>query len=467
MNWAGTRSRPDSACHRLRRLSAGLRPRSGWRLLALALSVLTIGWLGARPALTQPATASRIAMIELAGAIGPANSGYIQRSFAQARQESADLIVLRIDTPGGLVDPMRKIIQEILASPIPVVGFVAPGGAHAASAGTYILYACHLAAMAPGTNLGAATPVEVDLSGTPTTGTPDLKAKTINDAVAYIRSLAELRGRNPAWAERAVREAATLTAGEALQRQVIDLIANDVPQLLAKLDGRAVQAGGLDHVLRLADRELIELGPGWRTQLLSLLTSPTVAYILLLTGIFGILIEILTPGVVAPGVLGAIALMVALYAFQIIPVNFAGLGLILLGVGLMVMEMLVPGIGVFGLGGIVSFVIGSVMLMDTGVPGFDVPMEIIGGVALVASGLLMKLMMMMRRVRLRPATTGAEGMIGNFGQVVQWSGQRGRIRLRGTTWTAHGPADMLPGDRVRVVQVSGLTCEVEPAPEER
>jgi membrane-bound serine protease (ClpP class) len=391
---------------------------------------------------------------------------------------------------------MRLIIKEILAAPVPVVGFVAPSGAHAASAGTYILYACHVAAMAPGTNLGAATPIEIgggfparpepgreggdDRKGpdTPDEGTKDegegaapprdrprppagLEDKIVNDAVAYIRSLAELRGRNAEWAERAVREAASLSATEALAEDVIDLIARDLDELLAKLDGRTVEVGGEEVVLATADAQIVTYEPDWRTELLGLITNPNVAYILMLIGIYGIIFEFYNPGMVAPGVAGVISLLLALYAFQVLPVNYAGLALIGVGIAMMIAEMMLPSFGALGIGGVVAFVVGSVMLMDTDAPGFGISWQVVGGVALSAAALLLLMLTMLSRSQRRAVVTGPEDMVGARARVIDWQGGGGRVRVHGEIWRARGPDGLLPEQEVRVVAIQGLTVEVE------
>jgi membrane-bound serine protease (ClpP class) len=405
-----------------------------------------------------------------------------------------------MDTPGGLVDSMRVIIKEILAAPIPVIGFVAPSGAHAASAGTYILYACHLAAMAPGTNLGAATPIQIGgggfaprpepdgngdeggadpVSNTPSNDrqgdagqdgtehrerqrpTPGLEDKIVNDAVAYIRSLAQLRGRNADWAERAVREAASLSATEALDEHVIDLIARDMDELLAKLDGRKVEIRGEEPVLATTDREIVTYEPDWRTELLGLITNPNVAYILMLIGIYGLILEFYNPGMMFPGVAGAISLLLALYAFQVLPVNYAGLALIGLGVAMMLAEMLMPSFGSLGVGGVIAFVVGSIMLMDTDAPGFGISWQVVGGVSLSAAALLLLLMTMLTRSQQRAVVTGQEEMVGSRAHVIEWHGGDGRVRVHGEIWRAHGPQGLLPDQEVRVIGIEGLTVEVE------
>ena len=376
---------------------------------------------------------------------------------------------------------MREIIQRILASPVPVVGFVAPAGAHAASAGTYILYACHVAAMAPATNIGAATPIEIggfpglpqpsqpepkgdgpDQAGKPPPKKAGMEDKILNDSIAYIRSLAQLRGRNVEWAEQAVREAATLSAADALDKHVIDLIASNLDDLLARLNGRRVEIGGAERTLETQGRTILTLEPDWRTELLGIITNPNVAYILMLVGIYGIIFEFYNPGLYLPGVAGAISLLLALYAFQVLPVSYAGLALIAIGLAMMVAEMVVPSFGALGIGGIVAFVVGSVMLIDTEAPGFGVSWQLIGGLALAAAALLMLMMTMMARSHARPVATGREDMVGSPGRVLDWHGQDGRVRVHGEVWRARGPAGLAPDQAVRIKAIHGLTVDVAP-----
>jgi membrane-bound serine protease (ClpP class) len=447
-----------------------IQPGRRARLLAALICIWTLAGAGT-------ASAATVAVLDIEGPIGPATADYVERSFDQAIGEQAGLIVLRMDTPGGLADSMRVIIQKILAAPLPVVGYVAPSGARAASAGTYILYACNIAAMAPGTNLGAATPIQIggaslaqapeDKPAEPEAkpGKPGLEDKMVNDAVAYIRSLAQLRGRNADWAEKAVREAASLSASEALDEGVIDLIATDLDDLLAKIDGRTVDVGSQERTIETEDATVTTIDPDWRTELLGLITNPNVAYILMLIGIYGIILEFYNPGMVFPGVAGAISLLLALYAFQVLPVSYAGLGLIGLGLALMVAEMVAPSFGTLGLGGIVAFVVGSIMLMDTQAPGFGISWQVIGGVSLAASSLLLLLMWMLARSHRRPVVTGQEEMIGSHARVISWERQTGRVQVHGEVWYARSPVALAPGQQVRIKAIEGLTVEVEPVTE--
>jgi membrane-bound serine protease (ClpP class) len=388
-----------------------------------------------------------------------------------------------MDTPGGLDTSMRDIIKDILASPVPVVTFVSPSGARAASAGTYILYASHVAAMAPATNLGSATPVPI--GGEPATPEPKdngkddekkpadeaqskpspggaMERKVVNDAVAYLRSLAQLRGRNVEWAEKAVREGANLAATDALEQKVIDLIATDQADLLTKLHGRKLTIGAGEVTLATQGLAVETVKPDWRTELLSVITNPTVAYGLLLIGIYGLLFEGYNPGAVLPGVAGAICLLLALFAFQVLPVNYAGLALIILGTMLVVAEAFVPSFGTLGVGGLIAFVIGSIMLFDTSVPGFEVAMPIIGGIAFVAGLLLCGMVWMFARSRRRPVVTGVEHIVGSTAEAIEDFTEQGVVRLGGETWKAHSSAPLRSGQRVRVVRVEGLLLWVEP-----
>jgi Membrane-bound serine protease (ClpP class) len=436
-------------------------------LLAYRL-LLAVVWLAL---LNPPATAEplhRAPLLSIEGPVGPATAAYVERGLASAADQRAPFVLLLIDTPGGLDTSMREIIRAILASPVPVVGYVAPPGARAASAGTYILYATHVAAMAPGTNLGAATPIRI---GTPGDGkSPEgdkgdhpaaSEAKAVNDAAAYMRGLAELRHRNVDWAERAVREAASLPAEEALKAKVIDLTADDVPALVRALNGREVAMPSGTVVLHTAGVVVSPIEPDWRTRTLAVITNPNVATILILIGIYGIIFEFYTPGFYGPGVIGAICLLLGLYALHLLPVDYTGVALLLLGIALMVAEVFTPGFGALGLGGIAAFAFGSTMLLDRDVPGFEVAWPLVGGIAIGMGGVMLAIVALAARARRRPALTGANELIGALGPVVDWQGLNGRVRIRGILWQATADRSLAMGEQIRVTGVNGLTLDVE------
>ena len=410
-------------------------------------------------------------LLELRDAIGPATSDYFVNNLRKAEAAHAALLILQLDTPGGLESSMRDMTQAILASSIPVVVYVAPAGARAASAGTYLLYASHIAAMAPATNVGAATPVQI-LGAAPASPPNDSDAdkksdagqrKAINDAAASIRGLAQLRGRNAEWAEVAVRDAASLSAEEALKLKVIDLIASDTTQLLVRIDGRSVTTSLGSQTLATRGLQVVKVEAGWRTSLLSALTNPNVAYLLLLVGIYGLLLEGYHPGAILPGVAGAISLLLALYAFQMLAVNYAGLALMVLGMLLIGTEVFVPS-GVLAVGGIVAFVIGSIMLFDRGVPGYQIARPLIGTVAFFAALIAVLLLTYLVRSRRRPVVTGASAMLAATATALDAFNDIGQVRVGGELWQAHVLAPVTAGQQLRIVSIDGLLLEVEPLP---
>lgn len=416
-------------------------------------------------------------LLDVEGAIGPATTEYLRQGFEAAARRNASVIVLRMDTPGGLDSAMRDIIRAILASRIPVVTYVSPSGARAASAGTYILYASHVAAMAPGTNLGAATPVQIGGGGLPGTGKDDdknkksderkrpadaMSRKAVNDAVAYIRGLADLRGRNADWAEKAVRDAESLPSNEALTNHVIDIIATDQRDLLAKLDGRTVRIGEEQRTLKTANLQISKIEPNWRVQILAAITNPNIAYILLLLGIYGLIFEFMSPGAVAPGVVGGIALLVGLYALNLLPVNFAGVALLLLGVALLVAEAFLPSFGVVGIGGIIAFAIGSLLMFDTEVPGFGLSWPAVAFGTAATAGFFLIAIGAAWRAHRRAVVTGEPALLGRSGRVVRWDGDRGLVHVHGENWQARSDTSLAPGQAVRIAGRADLTLIVEP-----
>jgi membrane-bound serine protease (ClpP class) len=426
-------------------------------------------------------------VVPLNGAIGPASADFVARALARAAEEHAQLVVLEIDTPGGLDRSMRQIVKDILASPVPVAAFVAPSGARAASAGTYILYASHIAAMAPGTNLGAATPVSIgapepvppspqkpgdtrtkESKEQPTTAADQaaeqtaMTKKQVHDAAAYIRSLAQMHGRNVAWGERAVREAVSLSADEALNEKVIDVTARDVPDLLAKLNGRKVTTAAGERTLATADTALISIEPDWRTRFLAVVTDPSVALLLLMAGVYLLIFEFMNPGMALPGVLGAISLLLGLFALQMLPVSYAGLGLLLLGVTFMIAEVFMPTYGSLGIGGVVAFAFGAVMLIDTDVPGFGIPPGVIGAVVIVTALFIFLVAGVALKARRRPIVTGDDELIGSVGVALEDAETEGWARVHSEQWRVRSPVPLKRGQSVRIMARNDLVLSVQP-----
>ena len=469
--------------------------------LALITTLLCLCWtpgagLQAQDSETGPGE-PRAFVLDIAGPIGPATRDFVTESLQEAAERNAALVVIRMDTPGGLDASTRDIVKSILASPVPVATFVTPEGARAASAGTYILYASHIAAMSPATNVGAATPVAIGGMDSPPGGrsprqNPQAQEptetssdsdgdterdgaqsqpadpsgaksrKAINDSVAWIRGLAELRGRNADWAESAVRDAVSVTSEKALEAGVIDFMAHDLDDLLQQIDGTVVTIDGAEVTLETSGLFIEELTPDWRNEFLSVITSPTIAYLLLLVGIYGLVLEGYNPGAFVPGVVGAICLLMALYALQMLPVNYAGLGFILLGVILMIAEVMVPSFGVLGIGGVISLVIGSIILVDTDVPGFAVSRPLIAAIGVVASLGLMAIVWFAVRARERPVVSGREQLLGERGTAMESFETRGEVFVHSERWTAVSASPVREGQVVEVIGRNGLNLEVRP-----
>ena len=459
------------------------------QLLAIFILVVVAGILHGE-------SRNKAILLTVNDAIGPAIADYIERGLDRANDDRANIVIIQLDTPGGLDLSMRSIIRAIIASPVPVAIYVAPSGARAASAGTYMMYAAHIAAMAPGTNLGAATPVQMgglpgmDPPEKPDPGAADDNADTdetkpdkeatktmpanadamtkkmVNDAAAYIRSLAEMRGRNAEWAEQAVREAASLSSEQALDAGVIDIIARDTADLLQRVNGRTVTVLNEKRVLDTNDLVVETIEPDWRNELLAIITNPNIAYILMLLGIYGLFFELANPGYVLPGVIGGISLLLALYALQVLPVNYAGLGLMFLGLALIVGELFMPSFGILGIGGVISFVMGSILLFDRESGNLAVSMPLIIAVSVLSAGFFLIVVRSLHNARLRPVVTGAEELIGATGQVIADFSGDGNIHIHGEQWHVRSDTPMRSGDSARVISRDGLILTVEPVAED-
>ncbi|RKZ78860.1 MAG: nodulation protein NfeD [Gammaproteobacteria bacterium] len=418
-------------------------------------------------------------ILNINGVISPATADYFERSLDKANQADTEFILLKLDTPGGLDLSMRNIIKKIIASPVPIVTYVSPSGSRAASAGTYILYASHIAAMAPATNLGAATPIQILPAVSPTGDKPSpedeteheqsdidlddpMTQKMVNDTVAYIRGLAKLRGRNEDWAEQAVRTAASLPAEEALEKNVIDIVAINQTDLFQQLDGRTVNVLGTETTINTVGLIVKEIVPDWRNRLLAVITNPNIAYILMLIGIYGLIFEFSNPGAILPGTVGSICLLLALFAFQILPINYAGLALILLGIALMTAEAFEPSFGILGLGGIVAFIAGSIILIDTDLPGYGINIGLIAGFTVSTAAFFILALGLVFKARRNPVVSGMEEMIGAECVALEAFEEQGRVRVHSEIWTGHTNIPMKKGEKARVQAIHGLVLDIAP-----
>ncbi|WP_019589347.1 MULTISPECIES: nodulation protein NfeD [unclassified Thioalkalivibrio] len=481
----------------------------------LWLALLVVGTAGALLASADNGGDREAVLLTVDGAIGPATVDYITRGIDAAEERGAEMVVLQLDTPGGLDSSMRSIIKHMLQSEVPVVTYVHPAGARAASAGTYMLYGSHVAAMTPATNLGSATPVQMGGGGLPGMDEEDLdelrdeaedeaeaengsgngngdeerdngeeavepateeelleddpeprrgddamERKVLEDAVSYIRGLAERYDRNADWAEETVREGSNLTATDALEKNVIDFVADNLDDLLAQLDGHTVKLMSGERELVTEGIEIVRMDPDWRTELLSLITNPNIAYILMLIGIYGIIFELANPGAVYPGVIGSIALILAFFALQVMPINYAGLALMLLGMIFMIAEAFVPSFGALGIGGLVAFITGSVILWDD--PNLNVALPLVVGTAIAIGLVSVWVLGRLFKLRGKKPATGHEEMIGMLGHAREDFEVRGPVWVHSELWTAETTAPVREGQAVRVTAIDGLRLTVEP-----
>jgi membrane-bound serine protease (ClpP class) len=426
------------------------------------LLLLTLLWSA-----SSTAAPTRVVELEIDGPIGVATADYLNSGIEHAEEIGAELIIITIDTPGGLMKPMREIVQGILASTVPIAAYVGPAGARADSAGTYILLACHIAAMTPTSHLGAATPVPLVNSpakkdNDDETAAPAMDRKIMNDAVSYIRSLADRHGRNADWAESAVTDAATLTAQEALEKNVIEFIAENQQELLALVDGYEVEIAGTSRTISTGDAEIEAFEANWRIRLLTVISNPEIVLLLGLIGLYGLMYEGWNPGAIVPGVVGAICLLLAAYALQVLPVNYAGLALIIVGIALMVAEAYAPSFGALGLGGIAAFVFGAIIMFDSGVPGFGISYAFVIGLGLGFAVLLIWLLGYLLKLRRRGAVTGKGSIVGGTAIAMEDFEGDGKVWLEGEAWHARSRGAVTKDEQLIVTRLDGLTLDVEP-----
>lgn len=405
-------------------------------------------------------TAQKVISIKVDGSINPATAGYIADGIEKAHSEKAECLLVHLNTPGGLLKSTRVIVSNILDSPVPVIVYVSPGGAHAGSAGVFITMAAHVAAMAPGTNIGAAHPVAIQsvLDST-------MNEKATNDAAAFIRTIAEKRNRNLEWAEEAVRRSVSITETEAIKSRVIDIIAVNEKDLLEQLDGRSVTLNSGGQVLRTKNATVEKHNMRFIDRLLDLLSDPNIAYILLMLGMYGVMFELFNPGAILPGVVGVISLVLAFYSMHTLPVNYAGLALIIFGIILFLLEIKIVSNGLLALGGIVSLVLGSMMLIrsDSSLEFLRISRGLIIGAAIVTAAFFLFVVGVGIRAQKGKAVTGAEGMYGFVGEVIDHLNPSGTVMVQGEIWNAESVSGEIgKGEKVRVKEMKNLKLYVEP-----
>ncbi|MBY0500562.1 MAG: nodulation protein NfeD [Alphaproteobacteria bacterium] len=438
--------------------------KSPWLFCLTFLRITFLAFIFFLP--SQILASKTVVLLDVKGAIGPATEEYIHQGIEHAFSENAEFIILRLNTPGGLDKAMRSIIQDIISAPLPIITYVGPEGSRAASAGTYILYASHIAAMAPATNLGAATPISLDVVGSemgkekhPQEKSAEEK-KILSDSIAYLKGLAHLRHRNEEWAEQTVKDAASLQSDEALNLKVIDMVAQNIPDLLKQLNGVPVTVQNQVKVLQTQDLNVEVWEPDWRLRFLEVITDPSIAYILLIIGIWGLFFEFYNPGFVLPGVVGTIALLLALYAFQLLPIHYTGLALTLVGIGFMAAELFVPSYGVLSAGGLIAFFVGSVLLLDLN--GYQTPWGLIIGMSIASISFFLFIIGFAIKARRRKLVSGSETLIGMIGVVQNDFKDAGWVKIEGELWKAHTPLPLKKGESVRIVKCKGLEVIVKP-----
>jgi membrane-bound serine protease (ClpP class) len=410
--------------------------------------------------------ASEITVLEIQDAISPATASFIAENIDKAAASSRLAVIIQLDTPGGLDTAMREIIQKEMNAPIPVIVYVFPPGGRAASAGAIITLAADIAAMAPGTNIGAAHPVGIGGGAGGEKGeSSTMTEKVTNDAVAYVRSIARERGRNEQWAQDAVKKSISTPAHEALKLKVIDMVATDMNDLLKQLDGRTIKKSGRTFMLSTKGAKVVTEEMGLRYRLLAVISNPNIAYILMLIGLAGIFFELSSPGAILPGVIGGISLILAFFAFQTLPVNYAGIALIILAVILFIAEVKIQSFGLLTVGGLISLVLGSILLFRNQDIYMRVSLGVILPVTLLFAAFFVATLYLVVKVQRTSSVSGAQGIIGERAVVYSWGPEgKGKVFCHGEYWNARGPASLVPGDEVEVAELKGLELVVRPVP---